>query len=78
MSLFGIRDYLSECRIASLSALAKHFQCDADLLRQMLRHWVQKGCVRCFTKTPACGSRCAQCPAGDVELYEWLIPEANR
>ena len=74
MSLLALREYLCKYRVASLATLCRNFGCEADLLRQMMRHWIQKGCVRCFTKTPACGSRCAQCPVGEVELYEWLAP----
>lgn len=75
MSLLAIRDYLIKNKAASLKALSQHFQCDIELLRQMMRHWIQKGCVRCFTRTPLCGSRCGQCPLAEVELYEWLIPQ---
>ena len=72
MSLLGLRDYLATHRVASLTTLCGHFGCEADLLRHMLRLWIQKGCVRCFTKKPGCGTRCSQCPVADIELYEWL------
>lgn len=72
MGLFEIRAYLIRVKISSLAALAAYFDRDADVLRQMLTHWVRKGSVRCFTKTAACGGVCAKCPQATTELYEWL------
>jgi len=72
MGLLEIRAYLMNVKISSLAALAAYFDRDVEILRQMLRFWVQKGCVRCFTKTAACGGSCAKCPSAATEIYEWL------
>lgn len=73
MSLLEIKNYLMRVRIASLSSLCTYFNCDSELLRNMLNHWIRKGCVRRCQKTPACGTKCAQCPVQVTELYEWLV-----
>jgi putative ferrous iron transport protein C len=74
MNLLEIKNYLMRVKIASLSSLSTYFNCDSELLRNMLNHWIRKGCVRRCQKTPACGSQCHQCPVQATELYEWLTP----
>lgn len=71
MSLLAIRAWLVSVKQASLTTLSMQFDCDADLMRQLLLHWVRRGCVRCIKKKPACGS-CTQCPAAVTEWYEWV------
>jgi hypothetical protein len=73
MSLLELKQHLMQSKITTLGNLAQYFHCDdPELLRSMLRHWVRKGCLRQFTKTPACGTRCAQCSDLDYEIYEWI------
>lgn len=72
MSLVAIKKHLTQVRLASLGNLCAIFGSDADTMRCMLRHWVQKGCVRQCTREPACGSKCFKCPTSMVELYEWV------
>lgn len=72
MSLQEIKNYLMQVKIASLASLSAHFKCDADVLRCMMAHWMKKGCIRQFNKTPACGGACVKCPSQQVEIYEWL------
>lgn len=72
MSLIAIKQHLTTVRLTSLGNLCTVFGCDADTMRCMLRHWMQKGCVRQCTREPACGSKCFKCPTASVELYEWV------
>ncbi len=64
MSLLAIKEHMMQVKIASLSTLCACLNTDADVLRHMLTHWERKGKIRKFTKTPACGSQCSNCPAG--------------
>lgn len=75
MSLIDIKNYLMRVKMSSLSSLCSYLNADPDLLRQMLMHWVRKGRVRKFTKTPACGRACTNCKPDTTEIYEWLPPE---
>jgi putative ferrous iron transport protein C len=72
MSLLEIKQYLMQVKMASLANISAYFQCDADCLRQMLQHWVQKGCVRQCKKTVNCGVKCMQCQPHMIEMYEWV------
>lgn len=72
MSLLEIKQYLLQVKISSLGSLAQHFHCDALLMRQMLQHWVRKGCVRQFDKTLTCGQKCMRCNQQEYEIYEWV------
>ena len=72
MSLLEIRDYLAQARMASLATLCSYFKCEAELLRQMLEHWVRKGKVRKFNREMACGGKCTQCGSCATEIYEWM------
>lgn len=72
MSLLDIKRYLIQVKIASLASLCTYFNCEADLLRNMLAHWVKKGCVRQCKKTPNCGVKCGQCSPMLTEIYEWV------
>lgn len=71
MSLLAVKQHLQQIKIASLGRIAEYFQSDVDLMRQMLGHWVRKGCVKRFTKTPGCGKKCEQCSVVEYEIYEW-------
>jgi putative ferrous iron transport protein C len=71
MNLLEIKKYLMQVKIASLSHLSTYFNCDSELLRNMMCHWVRKGCVRQFTKNPSCGS-CNKCGPVVTEIYEWV------
>ena len=72
LNLLEIKKYLMQVKIASLANLSRYFNCDSELLRSMLCHWVRKGCVRKFAKTPSCGSQCNQCETAMIEIYEWV------
>ncbi len=73
MSLLDIKHYLSRVKVASLANLSAYFNYDAEMLRNMLKHWERKGCVRKCMKTSACGSSCHQCSFATTELYEWVV-----
>jgi hypothetical protein len=60
-------------RISNLGGIAQHFHCEVELMRQMLRHWVRKGCVRQFAKTPGCQDKCGHCSVAEYEIYEWVL-----
>lgn len=72
MSLLEIKSYLMRVKMASLSSLCTYFNCDSELLRNMLGHWIRKGCVRKCEKKQGCGTKCTQCPVAATEMYEWV------
>lgn len=72
MNLLEIKNYLMRVKMASLSSLSTYFNCDSDLLRNMLAHWIRKGCVRQCLKTSNCGTKCVQCSPSSIEIYEWV------
>lgn len=72
MSLVDIKNHMMQVKIASLTSLCAKFGTDADTLRCMLSHWINKGCLRQCLKTPACGSKCMKCPSSATEIYEWI------
>lgn len=72
MNLLEIRNYVMQVKIASLTHLCRYFNCDSELLRNMLCHWTRKGCIRKTTQTPACGETCGKCSPVMTEIYEWV------
>ncbi len=72
MSLVEIKKYLMQVKISSLSSICVYFNAEPDTLRQMLGHWIRKGCIRQCMKTPACGVSCGKCSPAITEIYEWV------
>jgi len=66
-----IKVYIQERHIVSLLDLKREFGTDTDVLRDMLKIWIQKGQLRSTQKTPACGTRCTNCDPLFTEMYEW-------
>jgi hypothetical protein len=73
MNLLEIKHYLMQVKMTSLANISAYFKCDAEVLRQMLSHWVRKGCVRQCKKTANCGVKCQQCSPQVIEIYEWVF-----
>lgn len=73
MSLLEIKNYLQQVKIASIEKLSAHFKCDSGVLRNMMSHWLRKGCIRQFVQSSACGKTCGKCATPPVvEIYEWI------
>lgn len=72
MSLIAIKQHMMQVKMATLASLCILFNAEADTLRCMLQHWVNKGKIRQCLKKPACGSRCFKCPSDVTEIYEWI------
>lgn len=72
ISLLEIKSYMMQVKMASLASLCTIFNADAERLRCMLNHWMQKGKIRKCLKEPACGSQCFKCPTTTTEMYEWI------
>lgn len=72
MNLLEIKKYMMQVRIASLSTLCVYFNSEANVLRDMLAHWVRKGKMRQCMKTPNCGVKCGKCSVLQTEIYEWV------
>lgn len=72
MSLLDIKQHLMKVRITSLSSICVYFNAEPDVLRDMLGHWMRKGCVRQCTKNPACTTSCGKCSSLVTEIYEWV------
>jgi putative ferrous iron transport protein C len=72
MSLLEIKKYLMRVKIASLSSLSIYFNAKPEVVRDMLAHWIRKGCLRQCMKTEACGGSCFKCSPLVTEIYEWV------
>ena len=72
MSLVDLKKYLQQVRISSLSTISAYFNAEPDTLRQMLGHWIRKGCIKQCMKTPACATVCGKCSPLTTEIYEWV------
>lgn len=72
MGLIEIKNYLMQARMTSLSSLCAYFNCESEVLRCMLSHWVRKGRVRMLSQALACKSACFKCDVREVEIYEWV------
>lgn len=72
MNLLEIKNYLTQVKMSSLATLSGYFKCEADLMRQMLEHWVRKGKVKKFNREMMCGGKCTQCGSCAMEIYEWV------
>ncbi len=72
MILFELRDYLKTVKRAALPDLARHFDVDASLIRDLLQRWEQRGQVSKLSSSgpTKCGS-CQACGAADLEIYIW-------
>ena len=71
MILLELRDYLKQVKRAALPDLARHFDTDASVLRDLLQRWERRGDVRKLESvSPKCGS-CQACGAADLEIYTW-------
>lgn len=72
MSLTDIRTYLVENGRATLPAMARHFDADAEVLRGMLDIWIRKGRVRLCPPEDHCDG-CTACLTRCVDVYEWTV-----
>lgn len=73
MILSEVKQYLQTKKASSLLELSLHFEVTAEFMRDMLQHWVRKGCIRCGSKTLRCGTSCQLCHHLQTEWYEWVI-----
>jgi hypothetical protein len=73
LSLVAIKQHMMQVKIASISSLCVCLNAEPGLLRQMLGHWIRKGCIRQCVKTSACGGSCTKCDAPIPEIYEWVV-----
>lgn len=71
MSLMIIKAYFIQHRVASLQTLCQLFAKDAETMRCLLQHFLNKGQLKCCRRQVACGSACFKCPVEATELYEW-------
>ena len=72
MSLIALKHYLVKTKFANLAGISHYFNSDPDVVRDMLSHWIRKGCVRQLPKNEMCGGRCIQCSPLMTEVYEWI------
>ena len=73
MILVDIREYLKLSKTANLLAMAKHFEVDPELVRDMLNVWVAKGKVKKCAQLPGCGTKCTKCNPMLTEQYQWIV-----
>lgn len=73
ISLVQIKKYLIQVRMTSLANLSLYFNVEPTFMRDMLKHWIRKGCVRECKRTNACGVKCVKCKPELTEIYEWVL-----
>jgi putative ferrous iron transport protein C len=73
MNLVEIKQHMMQVKITSLANICAYFNADPVMLRQMLGHWIRKGCVRQCLQTPVCATTCGKCSPMVTELYEWVV-----
>ena len=70
--LLELKQYLVYHRIANLEEMARHFQQDPAIIRNLLQHWIRKGKVVRRPSPTGCGTKCTQCDPKTAEVYEWI------
>jgi hypothetical protein len=75
MSLLAIKNYMKQAKVASMYTLCHLFNTNPEMMRCLLKHWIQKGKLRACERKPACGSTCFKCPSANIESYEWIESE---
>lgn len=70
--LADLKNFLRTQKSANLLTLARHLKVDVALTRQMLGHFIRKGCVRPCAPSAACQTKCQGCNPLMVESYEWV------
>lgn len=72
MILLEVRNHIKQRKQVNLQALAAHFQCDSQIMRDMVGHWLRKGVICKAPKPTGCGVRCVACEPSVVEVYCWV------
>lgn len=67
-----LRLHLRLNRACNMYDLTVRFNTEAEIIRDMLQIWINKGCLRCSQKTDNCGSKCSKCHPLMTEIYEWV------
>lgn len=59
--------------VLSLYDVMLRFNVDEMLARQLLQHWLKKGCVCPAERKANCGTSCQQCHPAMTEMYQWVV-----
>ncbi len=71
MMLTQLKTILRAHRFMNLYELSQLLQAQPEVVREMLQHWIRKGCVRKCPTAESCGSKCVKCSPLMLECYEW-------
>jgi DeoR/GlpR family transcriptional regulator of sugar metabolism len=74
MILSELKAYLQQRGQVTLADIVHHFDVDADVARNMLQVWINKGKVQRLQAAASCGSSCSQCEPMTTEIYVWGTP----
>lgn len=72
MILIDVKNYLKQKSACNLQELSLYFQCEPEVMRHMLSHWVKKGVVVPQEKSESCGIKCVQCRPEVAQVYQYL------
>lgn len=72
MILIELKNYLKQMRVMNVFDLSRQLNVAPEVVKDMVGHWVRKGCVRAVPKLPGCGSKCVKCNPWAMESYEWV------
>ncbi len=78
MILSELKQYLQQRRQVTLADVVNHFDVDANVARDMLQVWMNKGKVQRLQAAASCGSACSQCDPMTTEVYVWGTPVEGR
>jgi len=71
MILTELKAYLQQRGQVTLADVVNHFDVDADVARDMLQVWINKGKVQRLQAGASCGVSCTQCEPMTTEIYVW-------
>lgn len=72
MMLMQIKNILQTVKTTNLLDLTQKLNCEPDVVRDMLAHWMRKGRVRRCEQVAGCAVKCAKCNPLHAETYEWV------
>ena len=78
MILSELKAYVQQRGQVTLADVVNHFDVDADVARDMLQVWINKGKMRCMQAAASCGSSCSRCEPLATEIYVWGAPVEGR
>lgn len=72
MSLLELKSFMEKVKVANLTTIARHFNADPEIARDMLTIWERKGRVCKAPMCRGCAIKCQKCNPAMFEVYRWI------